>query len=252
MSFITRRAFLKRAGSAVAWSVVGGSLLSACRQVASSSVGAAVEPVSTVRPTPSPSAAGAWREFELVAAVTPVDLGTDAFQAWTYNGQSVGPEIRVTEGDRVRVTVTNELPDPTTVHWHGLPVPNAMDGVPGVTQAPIAPGNRFVYEFMAQPSGTFWYHPHVAHQLDRGLVGPLIIEPKQESGSYDREYTLVLEDWVTTDGGGVLKDTVIVEAHMGQRRVEFVADNPGDWMHHCHNIYHAEAGMMNLVRVSTA
>jgi FtsP/CotA-like multicopper oxidase with cupredoxin domain len=141
------------------------------------------------------------RGFDLTAAVTPVDLGTGEFMAWTYNGQALGPEMRVMEDEIVRVSVTNNLPDPTTVHWHGVPVPNAMDGVPGITQPPIQPGETFVYEFVAWPSGTYWYHPHVGHQLDRGLVGPLIIEPKREPGDYDREYTLLLDDWVTVDGG---------------------------------------------------
>jgi FtsP/CotA-like multicopper oxidase with cupredoxin domain len=76
-----------------------------------------------------------------------------------------------------------------------------MDGVPDITQPAIQPGETFIYEFVAWPSGTYWYHPHVGHQLDRGLVGPLIIQPKRESGDYDREYTLLLDDWVTVDGG---------------------------------------------------
>jgi FtsP/CotA-like multicopper oxidase with cupredoxin domain len=142
------------------------------------------------------------KEFNLTAAVTPIDLGAGQFQAWTYNGLNVGPEIRVTEGDRLRVTLTNNLPDPTTIHWHGLPVPNAMDGVPDMTQPPVQPGESFVYEFDAFPAGSYWYHPHVAHQVDRGLVGPIIIEPKNNPGNYDREYVLTLDDWATVDGAG--------------------------------------------------
>ncbi len=149
-----------------------------------------------------PTRGGPVREYTLTAAVTPVDLGTGEFKAWTYNGQPVGPEIRVTEGDLLRITLTNNLPDPTTIHWHGVPVPNAMDGVPDMPLPAIQPNETFTYEFVARPSGTFWYHPHVGYQLDQGLVGPLIIEPKQEPRAYDREYTLVLDDWVTIDGGG--------------------------------------------------
>jgi FtsP/CotA-like multicopper oxidase with cupredoxin domain len=151
--------------------------------------------------TPS-VAAGPVRAFELTAAVTPVDLGTGEFKAWTYNGRPVGPEIRLTEGDILRVTLTNHLTEATTTHWHGVPVPNAMDGVPDMPLPPVRPGETFTYEFVAWPSGTYWYHPHIGYQLDQGLAGPLIIEPRQNPGAYDREYVLVLDDWVTVDGGG--------------------------------------------------
>ena len=100
-------------------------------------------------------------------------------KAMTYNGQVPGPELRVQEGERVRVVLTNALAEPTTIHWHGVDVPNAMDGVPGVTQKPVAPGETFVYEFEARPAGTRWYHTHFASvkQLDLGLYAPLIIAP---------------------------------------------------------------------------
>jgi FtsP/CotA-like multicopper oxidase with cupredoxin domain len=110
--------------------------------------------------------------------------------------------LRVREGERVRVVLTNELPDPTSIHWHGLPVPNAMDGVPGLTQAPVMPGESFTYEFDAAPAGTYFYHPHVGLQLDRGLYGALIIEPAAEpllASRPDREYVLVLDDWLTIE-----------------------------------------------------
>jgi FtsP/CotA-like multicopper oxidase with cupredoxin domain len=120
--------------------------------------------------------------------------------AWTYNGQVPGPEIRLREGERVRVVLTNSLREPTTIHWHGVDVPNAMDGVPDVTQKPVAPGETFVYEFEARPAGTRWYHTHVRehHQMDLGLAAPLIIESREpEPMAYDREVTLVFDDWVT-------------------------------------------------------
>lgn len=199
----SRRDFLRYAGGALALTALGGPLLSACSSTAAARAGnlAAATPFAT--PTPQPTLPGQTvRNFNLTTAVTPIDLGTGEFQAWTYNGLPVGPEIRVTEGDRVRITLTNTLPDPTTIHWHGIPLPNAMDGVPGMTQPPVQPGESFVYEFEAAPAGSYWYHPHVGHQLDRGLVGPFIIEPKHNPGNYDREYTLLLEDWATVDGGG--------------------------------------------------
>ena len=101
--------------------------------------------------------------------------------AFTYNGTVPGPMIRVTEGDQVRIVVKNELPDPTTIHWHGVEVPNAMDGVPGVTQDPIEPGESFTYEFTAKPAGTFMYHSHFEGdvQVSAGLYAPFVIDPKE-------------------------------------------------------------------------
>lgn len=142
-------------------------------------------------------------QITLSASVTPIDLGTGrTFKAWTYNGKVPGPEIRVKEGQTLRVTLRNYLPDETTTHWHGVPVPNKMDGVPYVTQKPVQTGKSFIYEFKATPPGTYFYHSHVSYQLDRGLYGALIIEPRHEPRGYDKEYTLLLEDWATVDGGG--------------------------------------------------
>jgi len=122
--------------------------------------------------------------------------------AWTYNGVVPGPEIRVPYGQRVRIVVKNDLPDDTTVHWHGIDVPNAMDGVPDVTQAPIEPGASFTYEFDAIPAGrdssggTFLYHSHVDEdrQFGLGLSGAFVIEPKQPP-SYDVDKTIVIQEW---------------------------------------------------------
>ncbi|MDR7553951.1 MAG: multicopper oxidase family protein [Armatimonadota bacterium] len=114
-----------------------------------------------------------------------------------------GPEIRVREGERVRIVLTNALAEPTTIHWHGVDVPNAMDGVPQITQKPVQPGQTFVYEFEARPAGTRWYHTHAQEhrQLDLGLYAPLIIEPSRpEPVPFDREHTLVLDDWATGSG----------------------------------------------------
>jgi len=144
------------------------------------------------------------REFRFSASPARVNLGAGPdFIAWTYNGQVPGPEIRVREGEIIRVILKNFLPEGTTIHWHGVPVPNSMDGVPVVTQKAVMPGETFVYEFEAKPAGSYMYHSHVHYQLDQGLYGSLIIEPARPEGSYDREYTLVLEDWVMRDGGGV-------------------------------------------------
>jgi FtsP/CotA-like multicopper oxidase with cupredoxin domain len=144
------------------------------------------------------------REFHFSASTAKVNLGAGPdFTAWTYNGQIPGPEIRVKEGEIVRVVLKNYLPEGTTIHWHGIPIVNAMDGVPGVTQEIVKPGETFVYEFEAKPAGSYLYHSHAKYQLDQGLYGPLIIEALKPEESYDREYSLVLEDWVMKDGGGV-------------------------------------------------
>jgi len=127
-----------------------------------------------------------------------IEPGKTVRNAWLYNGQLPGPAIRVTEGDRVRVTLTNQLPEATTIHWHGLPVPLRVDGVPGVSQGPIGVGQDYTYEFVANRPGTYWYHPHFDLQIDRGLVAPLIVDPKNKAADprYDREFLVVLDDWL--------------------------------------------------------
>lgn len=126
--------------------------------------------------------------------------------AMTYNGEVPGPAVRAREGERLRVVLKNSLSEPTTIHWHGVDVPNAMDGVPDLTQAAVQPGETFAYEFEARPAGTRWYHTHFdeQRQIDLGLAAPLIIEPTAtEPMAYDREVTLVLDDWATGTGKAV-------------------------------------------------
>jgi FtsP/CotA-like multicopper oxidase with cupredoxin domain/plastocyanin len=138
------------------------------------------------------------REFVLTASEFDWELMPGAtVRAWGYDGRVPGPELRVREGDLVRVTLRNALPVPTTVHWHGVNVPPAMDGPAGLNQAPVAPGESFVYEFVARPAGSRWYHSHAdpALQVPLGLYGPLVVEPRLAGRSYDREYTLMLAEW---------------------------------------------------------
>lgn len=137
------------------------------------------------------------KEFTLTAApATWQPVQGAAVPVWAYNGQVPGPVIRITEGDHVRITLVNTLPEPTTIHWHGLHLPNAMDGVPGVTQAPVQPGQSFVYEFTASHPGTFIYHSHFddLKQVAKGLSGTFIIDPKNPSAEvrYDHDYTMLL------------------------------------------------------------
>ncbi|HWO41527.1 MAG TPA: multicopper oxidase family protein [Candidatus Eisenbacteria bacterium] len=131
-------------------------------------------------------------------------------KAMAYNGQIPGPELRVKEGERVRIVLKNSLSEPTTIHWHGVDVPNSMDGVPEITQKPVQPGATFVYEFEAKPAGTRWYHTHFEEhrQLDLGLYAPIVIEPaRPDPFPFDREYTLMLDDWVTGTGDTVARTT---------------------------------------------
>lgn len=145
------------------------------------------------------------RRFELVAQPMPVPLRGSArppVSAWGYGTGVPGPEIRLRQGERLRAEVVNRLPQETTVHWHGLRVPNAMDGVPHLTQPPIEVGGRFVYEFEVPDAGTFWYHPHhrSAEQVGRGLYGPLIVD-EREPIQVDRDVTWMLDDWRLTKEG---------------------------------------------------
>ena len=145
------------------------------------------------------TAEGNYKTFNLSAVesrsrLVPEPYGDTA--VWCYNHSVPGPEIRVKQGDRLVIKVDNQLTQPTTVHWHGVRTPNAMDGVPFLTQAPINQGDSFSYEFDAQDAGTFWYHPHMqsVEQLARGLYGPLIVEERNPI-RVDRDVTWVLDDW---------------------------------------------------------
>src|SRR5438046_4775699 len=121
------------------------------------------------------------KEFHLIAEAVVRELapGMKA-NLWGYNGQSPGPTIECVEGDRVRIFVTNKLPEHTTVHWHGVRLPNGMDGVGGLTQAHIEPGQTFAYEFVMKHSGTFMYHPHSDEmvQMAMGMHGFLVVHPR--------------------------------------------------------------------------
>jgi len=248
--------------------------------------------------------------------------------AWGYNGQVPGPALRANEGETVKVEFRNELPVATTVHWHGIDVPWQQDGVPGVTQKAIKPGDTFSYEFTATPAGTRWYHTHgsgmddEASQIDMGLSGALIVRAQGEQAT-DVDEVLVLDEWsigaggynaamlaghaahaagasfnVFTINGRAAPDIpeIIVKKgdrvrlrfvnassvsyhpmhiHGHQARVvaldgnpaaspttrnvellapgqtvdmEFIADNPGVWMLHCHDLHHSTSGMSLLLR----
>lgn len=157
----------------------------------------------------------------------------------TYNGMVPGPEIRVIEGEPVRVLVKNEMSQSTSVHWHGQRVPNSMDGVPFITQPPIKPGETFVYEFTPGPFGSHMYHSHhnATEQVGRGMLGALIVEPKDKAiePPFDIDYTLIMNDMLggfTINGKG-FPATAPISAKMGQRvRIRFM--NEGQMAHPFH------------------
>ncbi len=229
---------------------------------------------------------------------------------WGFNGLSPGPTIQITQGDRVRVIVDNHLPEPTSMHWHGFEVPNPMDGTPDISQRPIKPGERFIYEWTLHQAGTFFYHSHLAMQEMMGMLGAFIMHPKiAYEPRVDKDFVIMLQEyavlpnntvpntmnmefnwllfngkagpaatplvvrlgervrirWINlgmdhhpihlhghtfyvtgTEAGRIPNtawmpgNTVLVGVAQA-RDFEFVANNPGDWMLHCHLPHH----MMN-------
>ncbi|MFE5934139.1 multicopper oxidase family protein [Streptomyces sp. NPDC056470] len=158
---------------------------------------------------------GLERRFKLTAVETPLDLGGGrTVRSWAYGDDLPGKEVRVTAGDTLALTLANNLPEATSVHWHGLALRNDMDGVPGLTQRDINPGGSFDYRFAVSHPGTYWFHPHSGVQQDRGLYAPLIVEDPKEPLKYDKEWVIVLDDWV--DGvDGSTPDAVLAELSKG-------------------------------------
>ena len=150
------------------------------------------------------AATGSVHEVELVAAPTEVQIGGRMLEVWAYNGQVPGPTLRLRLGDTLRARFVNRLPQETTIHWHGVRVPNAMDGVPHVTQPPVRPGETFDYEFTPKDAGTYWFHPHVrgSEQVERGLHGVLIVEDP-DPRSYTQDVMWVVDDWRLDDTGQI-------------------------------------------------
>ncbi len=191
--------------------ITGTSLLGGCvpARILSGPDGPSPQPTRPY-PTPprlAPAAGGTLVEMMLRAAPTTVDLGGLLVDTWAYSDVMPGPGLDARVGDLLRITLDNQLPADTSLHWHGLALPNGVDGVPGITQNPIAPGGRRLYEFVAQRPGTYLYGAHVGVQLDRGLYAPLTIADPAEPGDYDDEWTVVLDDWV--DGTGRTPEDVL-------------------------------------------
>lgn len=200
MTLISRRQLLAGAAGSV-----GLLALGACGDVTS-----AVTPhAAAVRAAEAVRRAAGQRTItrELTPRPVTLDLGGPIVRTWAYGEQLPGPLLRATAGDQFRIVVNNQLPAQTSIHWHGIALRNDMDGVPGITQDGIQAGRSFTYEFTAPDPGTYFYHPHVGVQLDRGLYGVLLIDDPADAGNYDTEWTVVLDDWI--DGTGRTPDQVL-------------------------------------------
>lgn len=193
------------AGGALAWS-----------RSASSLSGSGVGPASDAVRKAEAARRGLHQKVvtaTLAARPMTVNLGGLVVKTSGYGDSVPGPVIRAGAGDLLRIVVDNQLDVATSVHWHGVALRNDMDGVPGITQAPIDPGARFTYEFTAPDPGTYFYHPHSGVQLDRGLHGVLVVDDPAEPGAYDDEWIVVLDDWV--DGTGRTPDGILEELRAG-------------------------------------
>jgi FtsP/CotA-like multicopper oxidase with cupredoxin domain len=281
---------------------------------------AGLPPVPVVTPDVphlEPTIQGGVKEFHLIAEPVKREfLPNLVMDVWGFNGSMPGPTIEVTQGDRVRVIVENRLPEPTSIHWHGFEIAVALDGVPGLVQDFIPPGQAFAYEFDITQVGTMFYHAHVAMQEAMGMVGLFIMHPKvahdppvdQDFGLISQEFQILPSQtipnsqgmdfnfltfnghcaplttplvvklghrvrlrfvnfstadhhpihlhghtwWVTGTEGGRIPDTgwlpgnnVLIGVAQA-RDCEFIANNPGDWIMHCHMFHHTMNHMVSM------
>ena len=258
------------------------------------------------------------KEFHIYCRHTRREFLPDIYiDVWGFNGGMPGPTIEAIQGDRVRIVVHNELPESTGIHWHGLEIPVALDGVPGLTQPPVPPGGVQAYEFLLHQAGTFFYHSHDGMQDGMGMIGLFLIHPKvANEPTVDRDFALIIQEWAVlpastvpntmsmeinlftfngravpyntplvcklgervrirmvnfsgidhhpmhlhgltfwvtgTEGGRIPEtawipgNTVLIGAAQ-VREIEFIANNPGDWMLHCHMFHHVMNFMSSMV-----
>src|ERR1700730_3048889 len=161
---------------------------------------------------------GDWKEVHLVAEPVVREFAPGMkVNLWGYNGQTPGPTIEAVEGDKVRIFVTNKLPEHTTVHWHGMLVPNGMDGVGGLTQPQIKPGKTFVYEFLMKRSGTFMYHPHADEmvQMAMGMMGLFIVHPRDpQLKRVDRDFLFIMQSYDIDPGSYMPKVMTMLDFNL--------------------------------------
>jgi FtsP/CotA-like multicopper oxidase with cupredoxin domain len=202
-----RRSFLQRTGLSAATAWLARSTVAAAQPESSSKSGKnTARTHSGDAPLVTPHVGSL--PYRAVAGVKVFHLRAETFEhefapglraeCWGYNGGTPGPTIEAVEGDHIRIYVTNRLPEPTTVHWHGVVVPNGMDGVGGLTQRSIAVGETFRYEFTLREPGTFMYHPHFDEmtQIGLGMTGMFVVHPKHPRGPrVDRDFALMTHEW---------------------------------------------------------
>ena len=229
-NMISRRQFLSTSGALMGAALVGRVQAAAIPEAFSQGDASTVLPSApaTGRPFHPVITLNGWslpwrmnqgvKEFHLVAepVVREIAPGMKA-NLWGYNGQSPGPTIEVVEGDKVRIFVTNKLPEDTTIHWHGQTLPNGMDGVTGLTQKPIHPGKTWVYEFEAKRAGTFMYHPHADDmlQMAMGMMGSWITHPRDPmQHKVDRDYVFLLNAYDIDPGSYSPKVNTMLEFNL--------------------------------------
>ncbi|HEY2676272.1 MAG TPA: copper oxidase [Steroidobacteraceae bacterium] len=227
---VTRRGFFSGAGLAVVGAAAAKSALAALPEIVSTDSPHTQRPLEppTGRPYRAVATLNGWslpwrmrngvKEFHLVAepVVREIAPGMKA-RLWGYNGQSPGPTIEVVEGDRVRIFVTNRLEEHTSVHWHGQRLPNGMDGVAGLNQPSIKPGQTYVYEFAAQRAGTFMYHPHADEttQMAMGMMGFWVTHPKDPAFMpVDRDYVFLLNAYDISPGSYTPKVSTMLDFNL--------------------------------------
>jgi len=198
----------------------GAGALAACSSGSGSSSGtpSLVSPngVAVAAAEKKRKSTGRVQKVTLTAAPAMLDLGGGVMaNSWAFSGRTPGKELRLSVGDTLAAELSNQLPNKTTtsVHWHGIALRADMDGVPPATQAAVRAGSNFTYRFIADAPGTYFFHPHVGVQLDRGLYAPLVVEDPKEPLQYDDEWVVVLDDWV--DGVTGTPDEVFAELKQG-------------------------------------
>lgn len=229
-SKFSRRDFFKLAGAGIAASTVSKVAMAALPEIVSAEQANTQAPLqpNTGRPYNPVVTLNGWslpwrmnkgvKEFHLVAepVVREVAPGMKA-HLWGYNGQSPGPTIEVVEGDKVRIFVTNRLPEITSIHWHGQRLPNGMDGVSGLNQPPIPPGKTFMYEFEAKRAGTFMYHPHADEmlQMAMGMMGSWVTHPKNPKFMpVDRDFVFLLNAYDIDPGSYTPKVNTMLDFNL--------------------------------------
>ena len=229
-SKFSRRDFFRLAGAGIAASTVSKAAMAALPEIVSTEQANTQAPLqpNTGRPYNPVVTLNGWslpwrmnkgvKEFHLVAepVLREIAPGMKA-HLWGYNGQSPGPTIEVVEGDRVRIFVTNRLPEITSIHWHGQQLPNGMDGVSGLTQSPIQPGKTFMYEFEAKRAGTFMYHPHADEmlQMAMGMMGSWVTHPKNPKFmTVDRDFIFLLNAYDIDPGSYTPKISTMLDFNL--------------------------------------